>query len=283
MMPAAAQLAPGGAVLSRHPVAGFAAELRPIELAELVSEAQLMTRIDRKYLLPVHDAMRALESLPSGARVLEIAGRRRLAYDSVYFDTAGHDAYRLTAQRRRHRFKVRTRRYLDTGTCFLEAKTKDGRGRTVKQRIAYAVEDARNLTPEGREFVGRILAADGHRAETVAGLTAGTTSRYRRTTLLLPGGSRATIDTDLLWCDGSGARVALTDHVIIESKSAGRRSELDSALWRSGHRPCSISKFGTGTAALHPELPRNKWARTLLAPFVYAPDTDRPSKGHHNE
>ncbi|MCS3426577.1 VTC domain-containing protein [Mycolicibacterium mucogenicum 261Sha1.1M5] len=265
--------APARPAPAAHPIEGFAAALPPIALDDLVSEAHLMTRMDRKYMLPVSDALRTLESVAPGARVLEIAGRRRLAYDSVYFDTAEHTAYRLTAQRRRRRFKVRTRCYADTETCFLEAKTKDGRGRTVKQRIPYAVADAGALTPEGRAFVGHILTTNGHPAETVAGLTAGTTSRYRRTTLLLPDGSRATIDTDLLWCDESGARARLERHVIVESKSVGPRSELDSALWRAGHRPTSISKFGTGTAALHPDLPRNKWARTLLAPFIYEPDT----------
>ena len=48
---------------------------------------------------------------------------------------------------------------------------------------------------------------------------------------------------------------------------AGGASALDRALWREGHRPLGISKFGTGTAALHPELPSNKWARVLRDPF----------------
>ena len=86
-------------------------------LEEVVSEAALLNRVDRKYLLPLEEAQRVLEQATQGARVLEISGRRSFAYDSVYFDTADHLSYRLTAQRRRRRFKIRTRTYVNTGLC----------------------------------------------------------------------------------------------------------------------------------------------------------------------
>ena len=40
-------------------------------------------------------------------------------------------------------------------------------------------------------------------------------------------------------------------------------AEMDRALWALQHRPCSISKFGTGLAALHPELPAHRWRPVL--------------------
>jgi hypothetical protein len=46
--------------------------------------------------------------------VLEIDGARSFAYDSTYFDTPDLDAYLLAATRRRRRFKVRTRTYVDS-------------------------------------------------------------------------------------------------------------------------------------------------------------------------
>ena len=91
--------------------------LEAVSLQDLVSQAELLTRVDRKYLLREHSARAILDSAAEGARVLEIAGRREFAYDSVYFDTPDHLSYRLTAQRRRRRFKLRTRSYLDTGTA----------------------------------------------------------------------------------------------------------------------------------------------------------------------
>lgn len=241
----------------------------PISLEQLVGEAELLTRFDRKYLLPANTAAALLRDLDPRTRVLEIDGERGFAYDSVYFDTCDHLSYRLTAQRRRRRFKLRTRSYLDTGGCFLEVKTKDGRGSTVKERIDYAPDDRASLTVEGREFAAGILSRHGHDASIVQHLSPAMVSRYRRTTLLLPCGSRATFDSELLW-RGSDRRVSVDDLVIVESKSMGRASALDRALWRAGHRPSGISKFGTGTALLHPELPDNKWARVLGGPLSEA-------------
>ena len=59
-----------------------------------------------------------------------------------------------------------------------------------------------------------------------------------------------------------------------------RAGELDRLLWANGHRPASISKFGTGLAALRPGLPRNKWSRVLRRHFDHVParPTRAPSR-----
>lgn len=247
------------------------ARLGSVSLDALVTEAALMSRVDRKYLVPLHEVQRQIDGLDSDSRVLEISGRREFSYDSVYFDTADHLSYRLTAQRRRRRFKLRTRCYLDTDAAFLEVKTKSGRGATVKERVPYGLADRARITEIGRDHVVRVLGEQGYGPALVDALAPALVSRYQRTTLLLPDGSRATIDCRLQWVnervDGLGA-IELPDHAIIESKSTGGPSQLDRALWRTGYRPSGISKFGTGTAALHPELPGNKWTRVLNGPFA---------------
>ncbi|CAG7606771.1 polyphosphate polymerase domain-containing protein [Leucobacter soli] len=267
-----AAMDPAGHPGSELPLGGFA----PVGLDELVSEAELLTRVDRKYLVPIEEAAAILSRIDPRSRVLEIGGSRDFGYDSVYFDTPDHLSYRLTAQRRRRRFKLRTRSYLDTGSAYLELKTKSGRGATVKDRIPVDPADRTALSAEGRAYVSTMLGAHGHDPALVDALRPALVSRYRRATLLLRCGSRATFDTRLRWRDGS-RRVALPGHAIIESKSAGRPSELDRALWRAGHRPSGISKFGTGTAALHPELPGNKWARVLRDPFDTASRSEHAS------
>ncbi len=234
-----------------------------VTLDELVNEAALLKRFDRKYLVPTDAAATIIRSLDPRTRVLEIDRRRSFSYDSVYFDTPDHLAYRLTAQRRRRRFKLRTRTYVDTGGSFLEVKTKDGRGSTVKSRIATPPQDRARLTPQGRTFAAAMLAEHGHDRALLDQLRPSIVSRYQRTTLLLPCSSRATIDTDLHWIGPDEREFSMHDHVIIESKTIHRVSELDRALWVAGFRPTGISKFGVGTAALNPGLPRNKWARVF--------------------
>lgn len=94
-------------------------------------------------------------------------------------------------------------------------------------------------------------------------------TRPLRETVYLPGsGSRATIDTELTWEDAAGTELALPELAIVETKSAGAASEVDRLLWRSGHRPATVSKFGTGLAALRPDLPSHKWNRVLRRHFA---------------
>ncbi|MBH0009903.1 polyphosphate polymerase domain-containing protein [Salinibacterium sp. SWN1162] len=244
-----------------------------ISLEELAERASLLTRVDRKYVVPASDLVALLAELESQARVLEIDGRQHFDYESVYFDTPEAASYLLAAHPRRRRFKARTRSYLDTGDCYLEVKTKGSRGTTAKQRLPYSFDERNSLTAEGREYIDELL----HDAS-VGGIDTGSmepvlTTRYTRTTLFLPGsGSRCTIDSELAWeCDAD--MLQFNDTVIVETKSSGQASEVDRLLWRMGHRPDRISKFATGLAALRPELPRNRWSRVLRRHFMPALDS----------
>lgn len=66
---------------------------RPPSLAEVTERAELQTRIDRKYLVPV-DAVADLVSGLGRFAVLEIDGLRGFRYESVYFDTPDLLTYR---------------------------------------------------------------------------------------------------------------------------------------------------------------------------------------------
>ncbi|WP_151526753.1 polyphosphate polymerase domain-containing protein [Serinicoccus kebangsaanensis] len=240
------------------------ASLAPISLTDLVAESALLTRVDRKYLLARHDLDDALLHLPTGTRVLEIDGRRSQRYASTYFDTGDRASYRSTATARRRRWKVRTRSYLDTGTCWLEVKTRGPRGTTVKARQPHPVGMPSALTAEATGFVQRTLAGCGVPVPRTgwSGAPALDTA-YRRTTLALPDGARATVDTALRWVAPDGTVLAPEGVVIVETKGGSTPSGLDRRLWAAGHRPVRISKFGTGLALLDPTLPAHRWHRLL--------------------
>jgi hypothetical protein len=247
------------------------ARLAPISLADLIEAAELQTRVDRKYVLPRTEADAVLAALPFLAvppTVLEIDGARSSEYESVYFDTPGLLSYRMAATSRRRRFKLRTRSYLDVGEAYLEVKTRGARSTTVKDRLPYDVARRAELTPPAHDHIDVALAGLGLPAGRLDLVPTLVTS-YRRTTLHLPDtGSRATIDTGLAWEGDDGRTLRLPDTVIVETKSAARISALDRLLWRAGHRPSTVSKYGTGMAALHPELPANKWTRVLRRHFA---------------
>ncbi|MFI8633387.1 polyphosphate polymerase domain-containing protein [Microbacterium sp. NPDC077663] len=239
-----------------------------VSLDEMVAEAALLARVDRKYVVPQSALHDLLSQVDDRTRVLEIGGARRFAYESVYFDTPDLLSFHMAAQPRRRRFKLRTRTYVDTEAAYLEIKTRGARGTTVKERSEYDIAQRAVLTPDAQEEVAAAFAAIGVDTHRVEELGATLVTRYARATLLAPDhSSRATIDTDLRWDRPDGTGFSLPDLAIVETKSPSSASVLDRLLWRSGHRPVSVSKYATGLAALSPDLPRNRWGRLLRGPF----------------
>ncbi|MEU8159432.1 VTC domain-containing protein [Micromonospora parva] len=117
------------------------ARLAPVTLAEVIDRAALQCRVDRKYVITVDELPHLLDHLTPYARVLDIEGERTFRYESVYFDTPCLASYHCAAYRRRRRFKVRTRTYLDSAQCWLEVKISGARGRVTKHRLPYRAED----------------------------------------------------------------------------------------------------------------------------------------------
>lgn len=256
--------------------------MKSVSLEELNAEAAMLTRVDRKYVLRSAELSAVLTRLEEEApetRVLTIDGRTAHSYRSVYFDTPDLASFMMAARPRRRKFKLRIRTYVDTGASFLEFKVEGARGVTVKSRYELTGEDAA-LAADDRLSPGAVVWAEdllGQARE--AGVDIHATDlapvmwgTYDRTTFLLPGGvGRATVDTNLTWQGVGTDTLDRPDMVIIETKSGSHPSDIDRMLWQCGHRPSKISKFGTGMAALHPDLPHNRWNRVLHDHFDLTP------------
>lgn len=259
-----AQLAPAPTVTA--PVLAHALRAHaPVSLDELVAEAAMMTRVDRKYLVPTDRLPEVLDGT-ARARVLTVDGRRTFGYRSDYLDTCDLASFHAAGRGRRRRWKIRGRTYLDSGSTWLEVKTRGPRGTTVKARLPHPPVTA-GLTAEGAAFVATALT-EADIALDPADLHPVLVTSYRRSTLLLPdegrGAARATIDTDLAWASPGGhERLGRGALAVVETKGGAAPSTLDRTLWRLGHRPARMSKYGTGLSALHGELPDLKWHRTL--------------------
>jgi hypothetical protein len=231
--------------------------LEAVSLEAVVGAAPLLTRVDHKYIVPLTALTDVITKL--NMPVLDINGHRLFGYESVYFDTVEWTAYLASARRHRRRIKVRTRTYVDSGLCMLELKSRGYRDQTVKERIDYDINDRSTLNKAAQAFLAERAAGLSARSLCVA-----LTTTYRRSSFAdLAVGARVTIDSDLVCADDSGRTVGMPGYAIIETKSANGSCAADRMLWRAGYRPDSISKFGFGVAALHPELPSNKWHRAL--------------------
>lgn len=255
--------------------------LAGVSLEELEARASLMTRTDRKYVVPVEslpELVGAVAERDSCLKVLDIGDRRSHRYASTYLDTPELESYWRSACRRRHRFKVRSRDYLDTGLGFTEVKTRGARGSTIKTRVLRtaphgpASPDA--LPEEATDFVRTELASAGLSRVDVASLVPTLRTSFVRSTLWLPGsGARVTLDVDVAWSlPWSGTVARVPGLAIVETKTCRAGTGVDRVLWSRGHRPVRISKYGTGLALLMPELPAHRWHRVLtrhLKPLVH--------------
>ncbi len=241
-------------------------QLAPVHLDELNATAGLMARVDRKYPLNHRTAETLIDLLPEGTRVLEIDGRHRFGYTSVYFDTTARHSYLMAARGRAHRFKVRVRHYRDSGDAFLEVKTRKS-GSTIKQRVEHDANQLFSIDPDHYSFITECLQAGGVYDIKPQWLRPALETSYTRTTLLAPdGSSRLTLDQDLVWTE-NGQVLRAPRLAVIETKSGSAAGQADKLLWRHGIRPQRMSKFATGLAALHPELPANRWHRTMQRHF----------------
>lgn len=237
-------------------------DLRSIGLGELIERAGLQTRVDRKYIVPLREVGSLLAEVEPGTEVLEIDGTRLFTYETIYFDTPELTSYLLAARRRRRRFKVRTRHYLDSSLCVLEVKVPGPRRQTVKHRAPYQRCDLETLRP-GRQFVDEVLSGQRISIHPETSFAKTLVTRYQRSTLFMPAtASRVTIDTDLTWHDYQHG-LHLSDLAIVETKTASAASRFDRQLWQRGHRPVRISKYCTGLAALRPDLPAGRWHPVL--------------------
>lgn len=228
-----------------------------VGLDEVVEQAARMTRIDRKYLIDRSVAQTFLNDLSTAFRVLTIDGREATTYSSVYYDTARLDACRDHIQRRRRRWKVRSRLYVEDQLCRFEVKTRDGRGVTEKTVSLSEPSRHGHLGPDEAAFVTRVLEDRGLAIDVTA-LIPSMRVDYRRLTLAdTTAHLRVTLDLGVE-CSLDGGRVWIDhDWVLVETKGGLRPSPADSLLGSLGVRPRSFSKYVSAASLLRDDIPDN--------------------------
>ncbi|MFD8308359.1 polyphosphate polymerase domain-containing protein [Streptomyces sp. NPDC059690] len=250
--------------------------VRGATLAEVDAAAALQHRTDRKYLVPLDLARDLVAQLADSHHVLDLAGRRTTSYLSTYFDTEQLGAWRAHVQRRRHRWKVRTRLYAEDGLCRVEVKTKDGRGATVKHALRVPATAYGALDAQTAQFVDDVLGGCGIPV-TAGELSPAAEVRYVRAALAdLDHGTRVTLD-GALTCHHDN-RVAALDagHVLIETKGSIRPAPADRLLLSLGARPAPLSKYIVGQSLLTPGLPDNDVRRLARTHFTTAETSPEP-------
>lgn len=262
------RLAPGSQVPPG--LACLLGRFTPISLAQMDGVA-LQDRTDTKYVFHARLLYPALAALAEQYRILEIEGVRLHRYHTLYFDTADWALYHRHHAGARNRYKVRSRRYVDTDLSCLEVKLKTKVDRTIKSRLRTAGLVSQ-LTPEASAFVRRYLPPGTHDLMPRLG------NGFSRITLVSNRRQeRLTLDVSLRF-RGEQRTVALPAVVIAEVKQARHAHTSDfMRLMRAHHlRSVGFSKYCIGVSLLYPDVKHNnfKAQHRLLARLMGGVNND---------
>lgn len=243
--------------------------LRTVGLDTLMEQAALMERTDQKYIVPVSTARALVDAIGDTHRVLKIEGRRYTTYQTVYFDTVDLRSVHAHIQRRRRRWKVRGRLYVEDDLCRIEVKTKDNTGATVKVMGSSDPERFGTLVGDDRDFVERHLA--GYTDADVSALIPAAEIDYTRATLAdLDAGTRVTIDWGLATRTHMGSAWLDDGHVLVETKGPNSSSRADQVLSELRARPQRFSKYVAAASTTTPRIPDNDFRRLLTRGVLQA-------------
>jgi len=233
--------------------------MQPVTLQEIAHLA-LLRRVDTKYVVPRRDLPVLLAASRSDYAVLSVKGLRLQRYETLYFDTPQRELYRWHHNRVARRYKVRSRRYLESDLAFLEVKLKD-HGTTAKVRT-QTPDLLTHLNPKALAF---IHDAVGCTPLALEDLQPTLWNEFSRITLVSERyEERVTLDLNLEMSWGPRA-IRLADWVVAEIKSQAPRRDtpIVQQLRALGIRPSPFSKYCIGVASLWPEIKHNRFNRVL--------------------
>ena len=249
---------------SKYDLAWLLHSFDPISLDGLNAKAEMLSRIDNKYVVRSDALQKVIAEVAGDFEILDIDNCRAFTYDTRYFDDPERSAYYEHHQGLRKGFKVRVRRYADADLCFLEVKVKGKRGQTVKHRLPHDPEQIDALSCEAFDFA-RTTYSDHYGKPFEYNLQRALDLRYKRITLVAKSGDeRMTIDTELQFWSGDKSIKLNPDIFIVETKSELGRGIADLIFRKVHERPTSkCSKYCVGMAALGEVSKWNRFIPTM--------------------
>lgn len=239
-------------------LADYLTRFQPVSLAEL-EQLNFSERLDSKSIFPERYLPDFFEQLSAHYHILELNGKRIFHYESLYFDTADFKLFTDHHRGLGHRYKIRYRTYVDSGTTFFEIKTKNNKGRNHKLRTPVA-----SMLVPLSEALKEIV-----RQETVINpdyLQPSLSVTLNRITLIHRDGSeKVTFDTGIQF-NFSGNTKHLEGIAITEVKQKKFNPESPFFLIQHalGIRPAPVSKYCLGVSLLHKPAKANRFKEGLL-------------------
>ncbi|NNE64068.1 MAG: polyphosphate polymerase domain-containing protein [Gammaproteobacteria bacterium] len=203
----------------------------PLSLDELNIKADMLTRVDNKYIVNGHLCSASIKLLKQHFDVLTIDRKRSFGYENIYFDDEDGICFHQHRQGKRQKFKARTRVYLDSkDLAYFEVKLA-GKGRIIdKYRIPCKLHEHGMVTNQFAEFLKQQYAKQYKRTLDFNLLPTVKTAYQRITLVAKKGGERLTIDHNLsLGLKDTAANVPAA-LAIFETKSKNGNGIADKIL-----------------------------------------------------
>jgi hypothetical protein len=238
-------------------IADILTSYEPISLNEMDS-VKLMNRVDTKYMFHIDQLPEILNDLLSEFRVLEVNETRLNRYETLYFDTEEHSLYLDHHNGRSNRFKVRKRRYLESGQSFFEIKCRNNKGRTLKERIKQK-ESPEKISGKSAALLLEITTLSPEMIKPALWIL------FSRITLVNKMLSmRLTIDVDLKYRLGDKQK-SYPELVIAELKQDFTAKSPFTEIMHKYHiLDTSISKYCLGIISLNEHIKHNNFKSKLL-------------------
>ncbi len=235
-------------------------ELHKFETISLqeMDKVKLMDRIETKFVISTKHLPAVFDQVKNDYKIVSFDENRMPAYKTVYYDTDSLYFYHEHHRKRKDRYKVRFRNYVDSAITFLEVKHKKN-GRVDKNRIM--VENEKFVLHDEEEKF--LKEANIHNEELKVKLY----NYYNRITLVANETvERVTFDFNIAF-QHEDSKSGLDNIVIVELKqpTLSRETPIYKALRNLQMKPYNVSKYCIGLIKTHgtDKLKYNRFKKKL--------------------
>lgn len=228
----------------------------PITLEEM-DHVKLLDRIDTKFMLHEDQLQEYLAEIATQYYLLVIGGKLFHPYETLYFDTPDYHLYQMHHNGKRNRYKLRFRKYVNTGISFFEVKSKTNTDRTFKERLQ--VENIpETLTEQLNQYISEHTPGVYHNYVPTLRVF------FDRITLVnKQANERLTIDLNLRYTS-NGAEKKIEKIAIVEVKQEKHSlSPFRELMKIQRHQKNYMSKYCLGVTCLNKGLKMNRFKQKI--------------------
>jgi len=228
----------------------------PITLKEMEA-VTLLDRTDTKFTFKAEKLPEILNELKDHYKVLDVNGVKLNKYETLYFDTPEFFLYTQHHNGKLNRYKVRFRRYVDTGLNFFEVKFKSNKGRTIKDRVKRK-DLHENIEGKSESLLNEKTPLSSENLKPVIWVN------YTRITLVSKHTTeRLTIDTKLHFRNSISEKSIPTLVIAEVKQEKSKKSIFISLMNKHKINNSSISKYCFGILSLYENVKKNNFKYKL--------------------